>query len=99
MASVAWTLRALDELDAFCRRISEDDVLRANLFAREVFAVTDRLTDFPKSGRVVREYRREEIREVVVAPCRIIYRCENDLVEILAVWHGARLLDTFDPDR
>lgn len=36
---------------------------------------------------------------MVVAPCRIIYRYENDLVEILAVWHGARLLDTFDPDR
>lgn len=38
------------------------------------------------------EFHDEAIREVIVRPCRIIYRVseERQALEIIRVWHGAR---------
>jgi len=57
----------------------------------------DRLTqrsrqigEFPFSGRVVPEYKVNQIREVIEGPFRIIYHIKPDQIEILAVVHGAQ---------
>ena len=52
----------------------------------------ERLTDFPRSGRVVPEFERSDIRELIVQSYRIVYRVRGEDVEILTVHHGARLL-------
>lgn len=49
--------------------------------------------DLPRSGRVVPELGRDDIREIFVQSYRIIYRARPDTVEILTVHHGARVLD------
>lgn len=92
MAVVAWTSQALDDLDAACVYIAHDAPRIAALFAQRVFAATDRLADFPASGRVVPEYGRDDVREVFVMNYRIIHRLRGDTVEILTVHHGSRLL-------
>ena len=53
---------------------------------------TEQLEQFPRSGRVVAETARQEIREIIVHGYRVIYRLSSDEVEILTVHHGARLL-------
>jgi toxin ParE1/3/4 len=50
------------------------------------------LADFPGSGRVVPEIGRMEIRELILGDYRIVYRHHVGRVEILTVFHGARLL-------
>jgi plasmid stabilization system protein ParE len=55
--------------------------------------VTDRLSQFPRSGRIVPELGRDDIREVIVQSYRVIYRLRGDEVEILTVHHSARRLD------
>ncbi len=40
----------------------------------------------------VPEYDRDDVREVLEYPYRIIYRTSDDRVDILAVIHGARQL-------
>jgi len=57
----------------------------------------DRLTQrsqqtdvYPRSGRVVPEYGREDIRELIEPPFRIIYRVKKARIDVLAVVHGAR---------
>jgi len=36
----------------------------------------------------------KEIREIILGNYRIIYRIKDDIVEILTVYHSARLLET-----
>ena len=81
----------LDLLDMLAY-IAEDNPLAARNFAQGVFAVIERLAEFPESGRVVPEFGDRTIREVIRKPCRIVYRVRLDVsqVEIVRVWHGAR---------
>jgi plasmid stabilization system protein ParE len=62
------------------------------VFVERVFAATERLSHFPRSGRIVPEMGVEEIREVIVQSYRVIYRVVLEEVEILTVHHGARPL-------
>jgi len=43
---------------------------------------------FPRRGRVVPELAREEYRELIIAPFRVVYRVDSKRVVILAVRHG-----------
>lgn len=92
MAQVSWTDQALDDLEAICLFIARDAPRYAEVFADRVFRVTDRLGEFPRLGRVVPEFGREDIRELIVQSYRVIYRLLPEEVEILTVHHGARPL-------
>lgn len=59
----------------------------------DVLAAVGRLANFPNSGRVVPEIKDPGIREIILGSYRIVYRVKGDLVELLTVYHGARLLD------
>jgi len=59
----------------------------------DVLVTVERLADFPNSGRVVLELKDPAIREILFGSYRIVYRVKGDLVEVLTVYHGARLLD------
>jgi len=50
-----------------------------------------RLEDFPESGRVLPEFPELPYREVIVSPYRFFYRVKDDIVWVVAVWHGAQL--------
>jgi toxin ParE1/3/4 len=41
---------------------------------------------------IVPEYEREDLREVIEKPYRIIYRIHPDQIDIVAVIHGAQIL-------
>lgn len=92
MARITWTEQALDDLDAVCLFIARDAPRYAEAFAGRVFRATERLAQFPRSGRVVPEIGRDDIREIVVQHYRVIYRYLPDEAQILTVHHGARLL-------
>jgi toxin ParE1/3/4 len=53
----------------------------------------ERLREFPYSGQVVPELGREELREVIQGNYRVIYRVGEGRIDILTVYHGARLLN------
>ena len=59
----------------------------------DVLAVVERVGRLPNAGRVVPEIRDPSIRETVLGNYRFIYRCRGEVVEVLTVYHGARLLD------
>jgi len=52
-----------------------------------------RLKKFPKSGRPVPEFPELPFREVIVSPYRFFYKVKDDIVWIVAVWHGTQLPD------
>ncbi len=53
-----------------------------------VFAAVERLEEFPLSGRVVPEFGRRDIREVICGDYRIIYRVKRKQPEVISVRHG-----------
>ena len=63
-----------------------------------VGAAVERLTIFPRSGRLVPDDEAAEYREIFVQHYRVMYRVNGDDVEIAAIIHGARhLTDLPDP--
>ncbi|MBI4483118.1 MAG: type II toxin-antitoxin system RelE/ParE family toxin [Acidobacteria bacterium] len=93
MAEVKWTPQALDDLEAICLFIARDAPQVAAVFAQSAFRATDRLVDFPRSGRVVPELHDQNFREIILGNYRLIYRIQRHEVQILTVHHGARLID------
>ena len=59
---------------------------------QRLFEATERLEAFPRSGRVVPELRREEMREIVLGDYRIVYRLDSETPSILTVFRSSRLL-------
>lgn len=64
-------------------------------FTKKVYAIVNKLMEFPKSGRVVPEYNIENLREKIYDNYRIVYHLKDELIEIVAICHGARLLKIF----
>ena len=89
-----WNDRALRELDVIVGYVAETSPQSAKAIARRAFARADLLPDHPRQGRRLPENRTDrDIREVFVHRWRLICEVTPDAVVILAVLHGARLID------
>ena len=95
MARLIWTESALLDLDEIAEYIALDDPLAASRYVQKVFDKVERLEVHPNSGKRPAELPRTSYREVAVAPCRIFYRVEKNIVYILYVMRSERLLRTF----
>lgn len=95
MAEVIWTEPALQELDAMAEYIALDNPAAAGRLVEEVFDKTERLADFPQSGRIPPELPNSIYREVLVPPCRIFYREEGNRVLVLYVMREERQLRAY----
>ena len=60
---------------------------------RQLLAGVQALGRFPQRGRMVPELDRTEIREIIQAPYRVIYRVDAKRVVILTVRHSRRAFD------
>ncbi|NTW54050.1 MAG: type II toxin-antitoxin system RelE/ParE family toxin [Chlorobaculum sp.] len=93
MAEVRWTPQAADDLEAITTFIAKDSASYATLFAMDSLAAVERLSEFPYSGRIVPEVNDPAVREILFGNYHIVYRVNENLVELLTMYHGARLLD------
>jgi toxin ParE1/3/4 len=89
---VAWSPRALADVQAIASYIAADSSSYASTVVRKIVASTRTLAKFPFSGRIVPEFADENIREVFAYSYRVIYRIEQNDVVVAAVIHGKRLL-------
>jgi plasmid stabilization system protein ParE len=89
---LTWSPAARDDLHDIVVFIARDNPNRAMSFGYELISETDHLQEFPELGRIVPEYRRDNIREIVFRPYRIVYRVDHErkLCQIARVWHSAR---------
>ena len=93
MARISWTPQALQDVTSICTFIAQDSPQYARLFANKVFHAVERLVSFPESGRIVPEMKQKDIREIILGNYRIIHHVLHEEVQILTVYHSARLLD------
>ena len=90
---VAWSPRAVEDLEAIAQYISADSAAYAAAVVKTILITARNLSHFPRSGRVVPEIGDESIREWFAYSYRVIYRLEGEAITIAAVVHGRRLLD------
>ena len=92
MTKVRWTEQAVADLRSIREFIERDSPRYGRLVAERLFDATSQLELFPRSGRVVPELSRDDIRELIVGDYRIVHRLEGDLAILLTVFRGSRLL-------
>lgn len=85
----------MQQLDAIAEYIALDNPAAAGRLVEKVFAKTDRLEDFPESGRSPPELPDSVYREVVVPPCRLFYRYDGKRVLVLYVMREERRLRAY----
>lgn len=95
MAEVIWTEPALQQLEAIAEYIALDNPVAASDLVNDVFNKTERLENFPKSGRIPPELPDSVYREVVIPPCRIFYREDAQRVFVLYVMREERQLRAY----
>jgi toxin ParE1/3/4 len=83
---------ALSDLERIVAYIAPHNAVAAERLGNQLLDAALSLRTFPERGRMVPEFRRPELREIIFRSYRIIYRM-NDTdqnLEIVRFWHGAR---------
>jgi plasmid stabilization system protein ParE len=95
---VIWTDPALDDLKRTGEYIAQHSPTYAVRVMERILEATRRLERFPRIGQVVPEFGQEDLREILCAPYRILYRVCPGACYILGIVHGRRdLVTAFDP--
>lgn len=93
MVEVRWTPQAAEDLDSIVEFIARDSPQYARLFVLDIFQTVERISKFPQSGRVVPELKNLVVREVILGQYRLVYRLKGAGLDLLTIYHVARLLD------
>lgn len=89
---VVWSPQALADVEAIAEYIEKDSPFYARTVVAKIVAATRHLVQYPLSGHIVPEMKDTALRDVFAFSYRIIYRADEDVVTIVAVVHGKRLL-------
>lgn len=89
---VAWSSRAVQDVEAIGAYISSDSPAYANAVVKRIISLTRTLSGFPNSGRMVPEFQDPSLRELLAYSYRIMYKVGDKEVLIIAVIHGKRNL-------
>ena len=89
---VHWTENAIRHLVNIYEYIALNSPIYGKRMVDRITRRSEQIATHPLSGRKVPEYEAEDIRELIEKPYRIIYRIKPDQIDVLAVIHGARLL-------
>jgi len=89
---IRWSPRAATNFEDICNYIAKDSEYYAPLFAKRANAIIKTIPQFPAAGRVVPEYKDENLGEKIYENYRIVYRIQKSWIEIVAISHGTRIL-------
>lgn len=89
---VNWSPEASEDLKSIAEYIARDSEFYARAVVSKIIEMARNIPDNPLSGRMVPEICQDNIREKFVYSYRLVYRIEQDHIQILAIIHGKRLL-------
>jgi toxin ParE1/3/4 len=92
--TITFAVSAFDDLDGIRNWYKDQQQVPevGNRLIKEIIAQVERLADFPESGRIVPEFNIENLREIIFAPFRIVYRLDGNKIKIVRVWRSERML-------
>jgi len=92
MVEIRWSPIATDDYESIVRYYEKTAPKFAQNFAKKIIYIIENLNQFPKMGRLVPELENTEIREIIYRNFRIIYRSQENYLEIARIIHGSRIL-------
>ena len=90
MMDLFWSPQSFRDLSSIRSYIAEGSPAYADLTVQRIMVAVERLREFLDSGRMVPERQSPDLREIIVAKYRIVYRRRTDSVEIATVFRGSR---------
>lgn len=90
--ALIWSARARRELGEIGEYIARDKPEAANRWVETLMAAAEQAAALPGIGRIVPEYGRDELREVIKRGYRVVYLVTDEQVEIVTVREGHRLM-------
>lgn len=91
--NVIWTKESLERLYEIEEYIARDSLERAEQFVNYLIERGESVAENPHIGRIVPEISNPDIREILVKKYRIVYRIQSNLIVILTVFEGHKLLN------
>jgi plasmid stabilization system protein ParE len=95
-AALIWSTEALDDIDAVAEFIARDSLHHAQRVVERLLELGDQVLEHPLAGRVVPELGATHVRERFLYSYRLIYEIQPERIEVLAVLHGRRLLESIE---
>ncbi len=89
---IKWSPLAIERVTDIALYIAKDKPTASDKWVVSIFKTVEKLSTFPKSGRMVPEFSKDEIRELLHGNYRIIYQFSSSEIEILTVRHGSQIL-------
>ena len=89
---VILTDRFLTRVEECTDHIALDHVETAVKWAEGVFEHCEQLQSHPESGRIVPEFGRPEIRELIHGSYRPAYEVKANQIDMLTIWHTSQML-------
>lgn len=90
MVSLRWSSESLSDLNEIADYLKLESPTLAEMIVRKLLERGEKVIEFPMAGRVVPEHNKENIRELIEYPYRIIYEIYDTNIAILRIIHGAR---------
>ena len=80
------------DLESVVRFVAWQNSDAAARIGHELIVRAEGLAAFPQMGRIVPEFQREALREIICRSYRITHRVrpERQCIEMVRFWHGAR---------
>jgi len=93
MVKIVWTELSVSDLKEIFNYIADDSVRFASITVGRIYNSVQLIIENPYIGRIVPEFKKKSIREIIEGNYRIIYRITNkQQAYILRVYHVARSL-------
>lgn len=92
MAEVTWSPSAKADLLDIVDRIADDSVIYAQRFCERIDELVLALVNNPLMGHPVPEFKTKGLRQVNIGDYRLIYRVVPEGLQIVRLFHSARLL-------
>jgi toxin ParE1/3/4 len=89
---VIWTDEAIADLRQLVAFISNDNPVAAVKLGETLIQKSMILVGHPRLGRMLREMRKDTLRELIIPPYRLIYEIDDaaSAVYVRVLWHSAR---------
>ena len=84
---VIFTDRFLSRVEECTDYIALDDIATTVKWAEGVFKHCEQLSTQPESGRMVPEFNRTEIKELIHGNYRLVYELKPNRIDMLTIWH------------
>jgi len=94
MATVIWTIKAVEQTEQIGSFIEKDSPFQARRVVQLIVKETHRLKEHTRIGKMIPEVQEDQYRELRVFSYRILYKIlDENRIAIVGVVHGQRLFD------